>query len=739
MRNKTEFWHAARQAVLHVGSRPDRKPAKSPFRQQFAKAIVGRTPFIRLEVTPPDEAAPFSFALANDARLKWRNVKLGRLPLQLSAYRAQGAVTVVEFALPSTAQCWGLGERYGGLDQRSRVHTLITTDDHSHQESSDALYKSIPVLYLMDGAQSHALFVDSPAPQRWDLDSRLDERGSVEIFTRRGVSIYLLGPAPLPQLVAAYTLLTGRTPLPPRFSLGHQQSRWSYPDESTIRAIATEFRNRRIPCDAVVADIDYMEDYRAFTISRERFPKFEGMISDLGAQGFKLIPIVDPGILKSRRDATYVAGTHKDVFCRTVQGDPFVGKVWPGKCCFPDFVREDVREFWGERLRFLFDKGVGGIWNDMNEPALFGQQRPFDPSKQQLPKASDQMFLQTAPEGTVGHLEVRGLYGMQMARAAFEAQLAARPDQRVFTLTRSTYAGGQRYGAVWLGDNKSWFEHLRLSIPMLMNVGLCGFAQSGVDIGGFGENADGELLIRWYQTGIFYPFFRNHCAMGQRPQEPWAFGPKVERAIRKLIRARYRLTRYVERLFVEHRESGAPLMRPLAWHYPDDSHAWHVSDQFLFGEDLLVAPILNRAQRERMVYLPEGCWEPFDGGAVIPGPTQIVVRWGFDEVPAFVRHGAILPLLPAFEHMGQLEQRTILLKCYGQNASGRLWLDDGESLAYQRGEYDDWQIQLRSGRLSLDPRHLGYAKRPKRVLIEAAGQQTSISLSDLATTTARRR
>lgn len=737
MRNRTEFWHAARQAVDLVGAPVARKLA--PFRQQLARTQIGKTPLLRLEVTPPGKAAPFSFALADDAALKWHKVKLGPLALELSAYRAQGAVTVVEFALPTSAQCWGLGERYGGLNQRSRVHTLITTDDHSHQESSDALYKSIPLLYLLDGAASYALFVDSPAPQRWDLDSRLDERGLVEIFTRRGISIYLIGPASLPELVTAYTRLTGRTPLPPRFSLGHQQSRWSYPDESTVRAIATEFRKRRIPCDAMVTDIDYMQDYRAFTLSRERFPHFEAMVRDLGAQGFKVIPIVDPGILKSRRDETYLAGTRKDVFCRTASGATFVGKVWPGDCCFPDFVREDVRRFWSDRLRFLLDKGVGGIWNDMNEPALFGQQRPFDPTTQRLPKASEQLFVQTAPEGTVGHLEVRALYGMQMARAAFEGQGEARPDRRAFTLTRASYAGGQRYGAVWLGDNKSWFEHLRLSIPMLLNLGLCGFAQSGVDIGGFGENADAELLMRWYQTGIFYPFFRNHCAMGQRPQEPWAFGPKVERAIRRLIQVRYRLTRYVERLFIEHRETGAPLMRPLAWHFPDDSHAWHVSDQFLFGEDLLVAPILSRAQRERMVYLPKGLWEAFDGGAPIRGPTQIIARWDFDEVPAFVRHGAILPLLAAFEHMGQIEHRTIVLKCYGKAASGRLWLDDGESLAYQRGEYDDWRIELRAGRVTLAPRHLGYAKRPKRVTIETAGQRTTLALNDSAAATAKRR
>lgn len=736
MQKKTEFWHAARQPIQIVTPTGSRETARKPLRCNMARALVCKTAVIRMDVTPVGKSVPASYALAHDTGIEWQSCSSTQPAFRLSMYRSDASRTVMEFALPRRIKCWGLGERYGGLNLRSRVHTLVTTDDHSHQESTDMLYKSIPVLFLVHRQKGFALFVDSPAPQRWDLDSHLDERGKVEVFTRRGLSVYVIGPAPLRTLVAAYTHLTGRTPLPPRFSLGHQQSRWSYPTESTIRSVAGEFRKRRIPCDAVVADIDYMQDYRAFTVSRERFPRFEAMVSDLRVQGFRLIPIVDPGIIQSTRDETYVSGMRRDVFCRTAAGQPFVGKVWPGDCCFPDFVRKEVRSFWGERLRFLLDKGVGGIWNDMNEPALFGQQRPFDSTTERLPKDVDQLFLQTVPEGTVGHLEVRALYGMQMARAAFEAQSAAHPGQRVFTLTRSTYAGGQRYGAVWLGDNKSWFEHLRLSIPMLLNMGLCGFAQAGVDVGGFGGNADAELLLRWYQTGIFYPFFRNHCAMGQRQQEPWALGPEVERAIRKLIRSRYCLTRYIERLFVEHAESGAPLMRPMAWHYPKDARAAELDDQFLFGRDLLVAPIVTRAQRERLVYFPEGTWEPFDGGPVVKGPTHELVRWGFSDVPAFVRHGAIIPWSAPCEHMDQLSRRPIVLRCFGQEASGRLWVDDGESLAYRHGEYDDWQFRLNGSKLSLTPRHLGYPSRPRRVLVEAGGIRTSVALDGSVAITA---
>jgi alpha-glucosidase len=263
---------------------------------------------------------------------------------------------------------------------------------------------------------------------------------------------------------------------------------------------------------------------------------------------------------------------------------------------------------------------------------------------------------------------------------------------------------------------------------MLLNMGLSGFAFAGVDIGGFSGNTDAELLLRWYQTGIFYPFFRNHCALGQRAQEPWAFGAKVERAIRKLICTRYSLTRYIEMLFVEHRETGAPLMRPLCWHYPDDPHATSVDDEFLFGQDLLVAPILKRAATERVVYFPAGIWEPFDGGSAVRGPCHRVVRWDYDQIPAFIRHGAVLPLVAPAQHMSQLERKLIVLRCYGSSGRGRLWLDDGHSLAYERGHFDDFHITFAKANVKLRAAHLGYSRRPKYVSVEIAGHSQRIEL-----------
>jgi len=718
------FWHAAREL-------PRSRPAELPRRRalglttKLEQTALNRVRVLRWQVLPSPSQLPQSYALDPAQKLSFRPSR-APLPLGLTVTRPEAALVRVHFELPERYLCVGLGERYGGLNLRGRVHTLLNTDDHHHLESTDSLYKSIPFLLLVDGSRTLGLFVDSPAPQRWELARARDARAKLDIYSRRGFGLYALGPASLPEIVAAYTKLTGRTPAPPRFSLGHQQSRWSYPTESRVREVAAEFRARQIPCDTLVLDIDYLEDYRQFVISRKRFPNFEGMISDLRKDGFHVITIVDPGIPSTRTDPTYVEGMRRDVFCRTSQGKPFVGRVWPGRCCFPDFLREDVRRFWGERLEVLLSKGVAGLWNDMNEPALFEQQRPFEPGLEGLPPDTAQLFVEHTPEGEVGHFEVRNLYGMQMARAAQEAQLAARPDRRPFTLTRATYAGGQRFGAVWLGDNMSWFEHLRSSVPMLLNMGLCGFAFAGVDIGGFGGNCDAELLMRWYQTGIFYPFFRNHCALGQHAQEPWAFGPEVERVVAHLIRVRYQLTQYIEQLFVEHRETGAPLMRPLFFHYPNDQRAREIDDQFLFGSDLLVAPILARGKTERVVYFPEGLWEPFEGGAPIRGPSHQLVRLGFASVPAFVRHGCVLPLVGPRQHLGQPAPLT--LRVYGGRARGRLYLDDGDTFAFERGVFDDYELIATPERLVIRARHRGYPERPRRLWVERDGHRLPVKL-----------
>ena len=673
----------------------------------------------RLDVVPEGaRGVPESHALAPEAsRVTWTARRGGRLPAGMRWRQEAESRFVVEFALAAGVRCLGLGELYRGSNRRGQTHVLFSSDDPTQTESTPRMYKAIPFLILEDGEQYVGLFVDSPAPQKWSLGNDLSELGRVELLTRRGFQLYVMGPASLPQVVGAYTALTGRSPLPPRWSLGHQQCRWSYPTEKRLLEVAREFRRRRIPCDAVVADIDYMDDYRVFTVSRERFPTFERMTAKLSRQGFRVVTILDPAVKRSRHDATYRSGTAHDVFCRTAAGDPYVAEVWAGKSHLPDFLREDVRKWWGEHLRFFDRMGVAGIWNDMNEPALFNEPAPLDTAVGELPPDDRQLFLQRPPEGPVGHFEVRNLYGSQMARAAYEALLEHRPNERPFVLSRSAYAGHQRFGAVWLGDNASWFEHLRLSIPMLIAMGLSGVPFCGADVGGFGHDADGELLARWYQVAIFYPFLRNHCALGKRPHEPWALGPETERHVKRLIEARYRLLPYFENLFHEHRATGAPLMRPLGWHAAGDATAREIDDEFFLGRDLLVTPIVHRGHSRRAVYLPAGKWHPFDGGEPLRGGRYHDVAIGYGTVPAFVREGAILPLVEPVQHSGEIAGADLTFCCFGRRAAGVYREDDGQSLDYQLGACDEWELEWARGELVAEPTQLGFGGARRRYFV----------------------
>ncbi len=735
------WWKAARdEATKGPSSVRPRKPGRR-MRHTLHAAPVDGVAALRIAVPPRGgvRAGP-SWALDPAAATEWKRVTSASIPLHLQWWREAEGRTVLRFDLPVGARCLGLGERYGGLNRRGRVHTLMTLDDPNHTESTDSMYKSIPFLLVREGESTVGIFVDSPAPQRWILAPEEHAEGRIELLTRRGWEVYVLGPAPLADVVAAYTRLTGRQALPPRWSLGHQQSRWSYPTEQRVLEIAREFRDRKIPCDAIVLDIDYMEEYRAFTVSEERFPHFERTVSRLGRDGFRVVTIVDPGVKRDIKDRLYLEGRRRGAFCVRPDGRPFVGPVWAGPCCFPDFINDEVRKWWQDELGFLLSRGIAGIWNDMNEPSIFDHQRPLAPDAHQLPPDREQPFLHRiahpgSTKALAGHLELRNVYGQAMARASWDAQRGRDPELRPFVLTRSCYAGMQRYGAVWLGDNKSWFEHLRQSIPMLLSVGLSGIPFCGVDVGGFGENCDGELLTRWYQLGIFYPFFRNHCAMENRAQEPWAFGEAVESNIRHLIEARYRLLPYIEQLFAEHLDKGAPLMRPLEWHAGNDPIAAEIEDQFFFGRDVLVAPILYRGHSRRAVYLPKGLWHPFEGGPPLRGGRYHSVAWGGGQVPAFVRDGAILPLAAVVQHTADSPAADITFRGYGRSAKGLYREDDGLTFGYERGVFTLWHLELSARRFHAAIRHRGLThadpRAPgarRRYFVECEGKRRRVRL-----------
>lgn len=750
--NKNDYWLEARKSP-RSSALAFSDARNLPYECTFHKVDIAGVSVLRLSAWPKgQDGVPFSFALDIEAqedggkagfdscdddseqlsffssgeagRLEWQEAQDSELgvvfPFDLKFQRTAESRFNFIFHLPEDTRCYGLGERLSGLNRRGAVHTLMNTDNPRHLPSMDSMYKSLPLLFLWHQGQWHAAFLDSPACQKWDLDSSMSGEALVTLLSRRGWQLYLFGQSPLKDLVAAYTVLTGRSKLPPHWALGHQQSRWSYPDEKTVRSVAQEFRSRSIPCDTIVLDIDYMDEYRVFTTSKERFPDLKKLIADLDKDGFKVITIVDPGVKKDPKYSVFTDGKKQDCFVKKADGKLFTGKVWPGVSAFPDFLRPEVRLWWGAQHGFYTDLGVKGIWTDMNEPAIFDANEPLEGITDELPPAEDQLFMQQAPEGEVGHMEVRNLYGMQMSRAAWQGLKALRPKERPFVLTRAGYAGMQRYTAVWLGDNNSWWEHLQMSIPMLVSVGLCGVPFAGVDIGGFAFDTTGELLTRWYSVGLFYPFFRNHCALSGRLQEPWHFGDRVEKAVRKFIEFHYRLLPYLQTLFFEHMINGSPIMRPLAFHAENDEHALDVDDQFFFGKDIIVAPIVHRAKRSRPVYLPEGNWYRLEGGPdamALAGGRTYEIAFGFDEVPAFVREGSIIPLADLRMTADEVRNAPVTFVVFGDRAEGSYLEEDGISFDYEAGQFNLFQMQYRDGEMSCQPLALGYGAPPREFYV----------------------
>lgn len=577
---------------------------------------------------------------------------------------------------------FGCGERTSGLEKTGSHQVFWNVDPPpGHTAHFNNLYASVPfLLTLGEGGAAWGLFFDNTHRVEFDLAKEDEDRAYFGAEGGDVVYYVFCGPT-VRDVLDRYTELTGRTPMPPLWSLGNQQSRWSYETAEEVREVARQFRERDIPCDALYLDIDYMDGYRVFTWDETRFPEPERFVSALRQEGFRVVTIVDPGVKVDEGYAVYTGGRERDLYCKTGDGEEFKNVVWPGMCAFPDFTNPEVRAWWGDHHRALTDRGVSGVWCDMNEPSLF------------IPEQS------TMPDDVVHpgggwpklHAQVHNTYGSLMARSAREGLLAIRPESRPFVISRAGYAGLQRHALQWTGDNSSWWEHLWMSMPQLQNLGLSGIAWSGVDIGGFFGDSDGELLARWYELGIFQPFCRNHSAKGTRSQEPWAFGERYEAAIRALLKLRQRLLPYLYDLFEECHRTGAPILRPLLFEYPEDTTTYTADDEFLFGDALLVAPVTRpgEANEHRHVYLPEGEWLHYWSGERTSGPAHILAHAPLGEPPIYLKANSPVPMGPEMNHVEEKPPDPLTFLLYPAEGRGErsLYEDAGDGYGYRDGEY----------------------------------------------------
>jgi alpha-glucosidase len=605
------------------------------------------------------------------------NVLLADEPTLPMAF--DGSRALVWKKMPADENYYGLGDKTGPMNRRNRAFTMWNSDVFGWGESTDPMYKAITFFMGLRKGAAYGIFFDNTYRSSFDFGKESPDYFS---FGAEGGELnyyFFAGPEPK-KVVQEYTALVGRSPLPPLWSLGYQQSRYSYYPEARVREIAATLREKRIPADVIYLDIDYQQGNAPFTINREYFPHFEQMVADLRSQGFRLVTITDLHIKKDpgHAYAPYDSGVKNDVFLKNPDGSIFVGIVWPGESVFPDFTLTRVRDWWGTLYKDFVGMGVAGFWNDMNEPALFeraDKTMPLD-TRHRLDDGT-----------TLDHRAIHNVYGMENVRATYEGLRKLQGDERPFVLTRAAYSGTQRYAATWTGDNSSTWNHLSMSTPMLLSLGLCGVTMAGDDIGGFAGSPPADLLTRWFEVGALNPMYRDHTAKGTADQEPWVHGPRHEAIRRRYVELRYKLLPYIYTSMEESTRSGLPAMRPVFLDYPQAEDFYGNNRDFLFGPDLFVAPVTTETVDAEEVQLPPGDWYDYWSSQKLSSKNKITLRPALDEMPLYVRAGAIIPNQPVVQNTGEKPAGLLELRVYaGNDCRGSLYEDDGHTFAYQRGE-----------------------------------------------------
>ena len=683
--------------------------------------------------------------LVNDLGTK---VSIKKSPLTITIYNAKGEIVCADDAKypamfndetgevkatkirrSEVETYYGFGEKaFAGMSRNGQYIVNWNTDTFAYPVGLDPIYQSIPFFYALHNGKSYGLFFNNTFRSYFDMGKTSPERysfgangGELDYFVFTG------GKDETPkQVLEDYADLTGKTPLPPLWALGNQQSRWSYFPEARVREIAAGFRSNKIPADVIYLDIDYMDEYRVFTWNKERFPNPGKMISDLAADGFKTVLIIDPGIKVDEKYSIYTDGKKSGIFIKNPDGSELHKNVWAQKSAFPDFTDPKARAWFGEQYKKHLDEGVAGFWNDMNEPGVFMNEQTEKPEIFHHP---DKTFPYDTPHAGDGfpdtHRRYHNVYGMQMARSSFESLRKLKPETRPFVLTRAGFAGVQRFSAVWTGDNVASWEHLALTVPMLANLSVSGVPFIGADVGGFAETPSGELYARWLQAAALTPFLRSHSASSEKNKEPWVYGDEFTGINRATVELRYQLLPYLYTLFYEHEKTGMPVMRPLWFEYPDDKQTYLIDDEYLVGRDILVAPVLKEGQTIRGIYLPKGDqWIDWWTGERFESGKVHYLKTPLDRVPIYVRAGAVIPTQPTIQHTGEMSKADLTLNVItgimpDKIETSKIFQDAGEGYGYRANDWREIKIEHKKGVLNIN--RIGKYNGQKIRFIEAVG------------------
>ncbi|MEA2012539.1 MAG: glycoside hydrolase family 31 protein [Verrucomicrobiota bacterium] len=591
---------------------------------------------------------------------------------------------------------YGLGEKTGQIDKSGENYVMWNTDilapdthHHFHLSDSDPkndptsnvfdpYYVSIPFFYHIPADKTHrnaaGFFIDNSYKAFFEFTNSNQYRFQ---FNGGQYTEYIFAGPSMKDILSEYTWVTGRMQAPPIWALGYHQCRWFPYIQEELEDMAEKFVKEKIPCDTLWIDIDYMDGYRVFTWNKDKFPEREKMIQKLEDMGIRVITIIDPGVKYEPGNPVFDEAVEKNLLCKAENGQLYIGAVWPGRTVFPDFTKEETREWWGELNAEHVKSGLAGIWNDMNEPATG------------VINTNDMLF--DIDGENFSHERIHNQYAILMAMGTRNGLLKAMPEKRTFILSRAGSPGIQRYSANWMGDNMSRWEHLEMSIAMGSGLGISGQPFVGADAGGFGESATAELLIRWMQYATFTPFFRNHNS-DKKDQYLWSFGKATKELCKKTTQMRYRLMPYVYSQFMEASKTGEPIQRPLVYDYQSDKTVANISDEYLFGKKILVAPICKAGQTSRSVYLPEGAWYNLNTGEINEGNSYVTAEAPMEFIPTFVKAGSIIPMLQKIPvstmnlHPEQIDLHVFVPLVDG-SYTDILHEDDGLTFNFQKGKY----------------------------------------------------
>ena len=622
---------------------------------------------------------------------------------------------VLSYDMDEQTIVYGLGEQMRGMNKRGFSYISYAADDPVHTENKHSLYGAHNFM-IVDGEDTFGIFVDNPGKVVFDAgEKKID---LLEVTTGKDSDIYIITGDSLKDIVHQFRELIGQSYVAPRWAFGYQQSRWGYVCEKDIRNVVDGYHNNQIPLDAVYLDIDYMKDYKDFTVDTERFPDFKGFTDEMKTENVHLVPIIDAGVKIEKDYPVYEEGVEKGYFCKDEDGNDFVAAVWPGKVHFPDVLNSKSRAWFGEKYRWLIEQGIDGFWNDMNEPAIFYSEKRLGEAFEEIIEMKDKELdinsffhlkdvvnglsnsicdyksLYHDMDGTkVCHNDVHNLYGFNMTRAAGEAFDTIAPNKRILLFSRSSYIGMHRYGGIWTGDNNSWWSQLLLSIQQMPSLNMCGIMYTGSDIGGFGSDATEDLLMRWIEFGMFTPLMRNHSAIGTREQELYKF-TRIE-DFKNLIRLRYRLVPYLYSEFMKSVLDNEMYFKPLAFEYPEDEFSKSVEDQLMVGDSIMIAPVYTQNAKGRYVYLPEDMLmvnmtspEEYHCQPMSKGHHYVPSK--LNEVVIFVRKDHMLPLACINEDlrtMNDVDFDDVEWLGFVENkASYVYYKDDGVTKEYSKKE-----------------------------------------------------